>query len=86
VGSLRDVYAKYEVGPVLPAMGYSSQQLAEMRQMIGAAKPDLVVIASPIDLSRLIDLQAPSVRVSYDLKEAPGSPTVQDALAPVLGR
>jgi predicted GTPase len=86
VGSLRDVYAKYEVGPVLPAMGYSSQQLAEMRQMIEAAKPDLVVIASPIDLSRLIDLPAPSVRVSYDLKETPGSPTVQDALAPVLGR
>jgi predicted GTPase len=86
VGSLRDVYAKYEVGPVLPAMGYSSQQLAEMRQMIETAKPDLVVIASPIDLSRLIDLPAPSVRVSYELKETPGSPTVQDALAPVIGR
>ena len=86
VGSLRDVYAKYEVGPVLPAMGYSRQQLAEMVQMIGAAKPDLVVIASPIDLSRLIDLPAPGVRVSYDLREVPGSPTVRDALAPVLGR
>jgi predicted GTPase len=45
-----------------------------------------VVIASPIDLSRLIDLPAPSVRVSYELKETPGSPTVQDALAPVIGR
>jgi predicted GTPase len=86
VGSLRDVYAKYEVGPVLPAMGYSSQQLAEMVQMIEAAKPDLVVIASPIDLSRLIDLPVPGIRVSYDLKEIPGSPTVRDALAPVLGR
>jgi predicted GTPase len=85
-GSLRDVYAKYEVGPVLPAMGYSSQQLSEMVQMIEAAHPDLVVIASPIDLSRLIELPVPSVRVSYDLKEVPGSPTVRDALAPILGR
>jgi hypothetical protein len=44
------------------------------------------VVASPIDLSRLIELPVPSVRVSYDLKEVPGSPTVRDALAPILGR
>jgi len=85
VGSLRDVYAKYEVGPVLPAMGYSPQQLTEMRETIEAAKPDLVLIASPIDLSRLVDMPAPSMRVSYDLAEVPGSPTVRDVLAPVLG-
>jgi len=84
VGSMKDVYAKYNVGPVLPAMGYSAQQLADMVETIAAAKPDLVVIASPIDLSRLIDLPAPSMRVSYDLRELPGSPTVRDALAPVL--
>ena len=83
-GSLRDVYAKYEVGPVLPAMGYSPQQLAEMMATIEAAGPDLVLIASPIDLSRLIEMPAPSMRVSYDLRELPGSPTVRDALAPVL--
>jgi len=83
-GTLRDVYAQYEVGPVLPAMGYSAQQLADMVETIAAAKPDLGVIASPIDLSRLIELPAPSMRVSYDLRELPGSPTVRDALAPVL--
>ena len=42
------------------------------------------VIASPIDLSRLVHISVPSVRVSYELREVEGSPTVRDALAPVL--
>jgi predicted GTPase len=85
VGSLEDVYAKYDVGHVLPAMGYSSEQLREMERVIEGAKPDLVVIASPIDLSKLITIGAPSVRVTYELHELEGSPTIEDALAPVLG-
>jgi predicted GTPase len=84
VGSLQDVYRKYEVGPVLPAMGYSREQLSEMEQVITAAAPDLVVVASPIDLMRLISVSIPSVRVAYELQERDGSPTIADALAPVL--
>jgi predicted GTPase len=83
-GSLVDVYAKYEVGPVLPAMGYSREQLSEMERVIDSASPDLVVIASPIDLSRLVHISEPSVRVTYELREVEGSPAVRDALAPVL--
>ena len=66
-------------------MGYAPEQLREMQQVIGDAHPDLVVIASPIDLSRLIDLPVPSVRVTYDLREVDGSPTIEDALRPILG-
>ena len=84
VGSLEGVYRKYEVGPVLPAMGYSRDQLAEMERVIDSAGPEVVVIASPIDLSRLIAISAPTVRVTYELRELEGSPTIRDALAPLL--
>ena len=66
-------------------MGYSAGQLEEMRQMIDAADCDLVVIATPIDLRHLIQLSKPAVRVTYDLREVEGSPTIRDVLAPILG-
>ncbi|MFN2543317.1 MAG: cyclic 2,3-diphosphoglycerate synthase [Actinomycetota bacterium] len=84
VGSLEGTYSKYEVGPVLPAMGYSHEQLTEMEQVISKASPDLVVVASPIDLTRLISISIPSVRVAYELREVHGSPTIEDALKPIL--
>jgi predicted GTPase len=84
-GTLKATYEKYDVGPVLPAMGYSAGQLDEMRQMIDAADCDLVVIATPIDLRSLIDISKPAVRVTYELRETEGSPTIRDVLAPVLG-
>jgi predicted GTPase len=83
-GSMRDVYAKYEVGPVLPAMGYSDEQLREFEHMINAAGADAVLIATPIDLRKLVRIDAPAYRVSYELEEAQGSPTIEDVLAPVL--
>jgi predicted GTPase len=84
-GTLKETYEKYDVGPVLPAMGYSQGQLDEMREMLDAADADLVVIATPIDLRSLIDIEKPAVRVTYELREADGSPTIRDVLAPVLG-
>lgn len=84
VGSMRDIYDKYEIGPVLPAMGYSDDQLREFESMINSAPVDVVVIATPVDLRRLISIDKPAVRVHYDLEEAPGSPTIADALRPVL--
>ena len=61
-------------------------QLDEMQQMIADADVDAVVIASPIDLRALIEIDKPAVRVRYDLEELPGSPTLQDVLAPILER
>jgi predicted GTPase len=84
VGSMKEIYAKYEIGPVLPAMGYSAQQLRELETMINSAPADVVVIATPVDLRRLIDIDKPAVRAHYDLVEAEGSPTMTDALRPVL--
>jgi predicted GTPase len=84
VGTLKDTYAKYDIGDVLPAMGYSDQQLKDMEQMIDAVPADVVVVASPIDLRHLLDIKKPAVRVRYDLVEEPGSPTIADALTKVL--
>jgi predicted GTPase len=85
VGSMKDIYDKYEIGPVLPAMGYSGEQLKEFEHMINSALADAVIIATPIDLRRLVTIDRPAVRVFYDLEEAEGSPTIADALRPVLG-
>ena len=84
VGSIREVYQKYDIGPVLPAMGYSPGQLRELEQMISAADVDAVVIATPVDLAALISIGKPAVRVRYDLVEAEGSVTVAGALKPLL--
>jgi predicted GTPase len=85
MGTLKATYERYDVGPVLPAMGYSAQQLEEMRHMIDAADIDVVVIATPIDLRSLIDVSKPAVRVTYELEEVEGSPTIRDVLAPLVG-
>lgn len=83
-GTMREVYAKYPIGPVLPAMGYSDQQLRDLEQMINAADADTVVIATPVDLARLITISKPALRVRYDLVEAAESPTIQEVLKPLL--
>jgi predicted GTPase len=80
VGSLEHVYAKYAVGPVLPAMGYSAEQIAEMEQTIDAVPCDLVVVATPVDLGRVARFSKPSVRVRYELEEVEGAPTILDVL------
>jgi predicted GTPase len=84
VGSIDETFRKYDVGPVLPAMGYSDEQLTEMEKIIDEAEADVVLIASPIDLRHVIDIRKPAVRVRYELEEVPGSPTLRDVLQPVL--
>jgi predicted GTPase len=80
-GSLKDVYRRYPVGPVLPAMGYSPEQIAEMERTIDAVPCDVVLIATPVDLARVARFSKPSVRVRYELEEAPGQPTLASILA-----
>ena len=84
IGTIAATFLKYDVGPVLPAMGYSQGQLAEMEQIIDAADVDVVVIGTPIDLRAVIEISKPAVRVRYDLEVLPGSPSLLDALKPVL--
>jgi predicted GTPase len=84
VGTIDETFRKYDVGPVLPAMGYSNGQLAEMEKIIDSAEADVVVIGTPIDLRRVIEIRKPAVRVRYDLEVLPDSPSLLDVLKPVL--
>ena len=84
VGTIAETFRKYDVGPVLPAMGYSDGQLAEMAQIIDSAEVDVVVIGTPIDLRHVIQISKPAVRVRYDLEVLPDSPSLLDVLKPVL--
>jgi len=70
VGSIRDTYAKYPnaIG-ILPAMGYGDAQIAELEATIRRTPCDVVVIGTPIDLTRVLKLDKPAVRVRYDLRE-----------------
>ena len=75
VPELAAVYAQYpHIGPVLPAVGYSTGQLEALRQTINAARADVVVAATPIDLAALIALDKPVVRARYEFvdSETPG--------------
>jgi len=85
IGTIAQTFLKYDVGPVLPAMGYSQGQLAEMEQIIDAVDADVVVIGTPIDLRHVIEIRKPAIRVRYDLEVLPDSPSLLDALKPVLG-
>jgi predicted GTPase len=84
IGTIDETFRKYDVGPVLPAMGYSNGQLAEMEKIIDTAEADVVVIGTPIDLRRVIEIRKPAVRVRYDLDVLPDSPSLLDVLRPVL--
>lgn len=85
VGSIRETYAQYPTtGTVLPAMGYSDQQIQELEETINAAPIDLVISATPIDLRRVIRIQHPNVRVRYELQEI-GQPTLADLLKEKFG-
>jgi predicted GTPase len=84
IGTIAETFAKYDVGAVLPAMGYSDGQLAEMEKIIDAADVDVVIVGTPIDLRSVIEISKPAVRVRYDLEVLPDSPQLTDILAPVL--
>jgi predicted GTPase len=67
-GSIKEVYARHpHIGELLPAMGYSEQQRVDLAATINASDADVVLIATPIDLRRVCDLEVPAVRATYDL-------------------
>jgi predicted GTPase len=80
VGSLRDTFRQYpDIGSVLPAMGYGERQIRDLEATIEASDSEVVVIATPIDLTRLIKVTRPVVRVRYSLFEI-GSPNLEEIL------
>ncbi len=86
VKSIAATYAKYpKTGPILPAMGYGEAQTRDLEATINASDVDLVVIGTPIDLTRIIKINKPSQRVRYELQEI-GQPTLEDILNAKFGK
>lgn len=80
VGTIRDTYEKYpHIGALLPAMGYGDSQIRELELTINNTDAELVVIATPIDLRRVLKVGKPAVRVRYELQEI-GKPTLEEML------
>jgi predicted GTPase len=73
------------VQKVLPAMGYSAEQLKELETTINAADCDVVLSGTPIDLTRIIKVNKPIVRVSYELKEK-SKPGLETLLTDMLSK
>jgi predicted GTPase len=85
VRSIADTFKKYPTtGTLLPAMGYGDKQQADLEETIRNTPCDLVVVATPIDLSRIIKIKQPVRRVRYELQEL-GHPTVADILKEKFG-
>jgi predicted GTPase len=86
VGSLRAVYAQYpQIGAVLPAMGYSAEELRELEETIARTPCDAVVVATPIDLASVVKIAKPTVRVSYEVQER-SRLTFSEVLCEFVGR
>ena len=85
-GELKATLEKYpDLDRLLPAMGYGESQLRELEAALNAAPADVVLAATPIDLTRILHLDKPVVRVRYELEEVEG-PSLRDLLAPIVER
>jgi predicted GTPase len=81
VGSIRETFQNYPTtGRVVPAMGYGDQMIRELEQTVNNASAELVIIGTPINLGRLMQIQAPTQRVRYELQVI-GQPTLAEILA-----
>ncbi|OPY74693.1 MAG: Cyclic 2,3-diphosphoglycerate synthetase [Syntrophorhabdus sp. PtaU1.Bin050] len=80
VGAIREVYRLYpEIGPILPATGYSADQIRDLELSINRTECDLVVFATPIQLTRVLSINKPTLRVRYEYSDR-GSPTLEECL------
>jgi predicted GTPase len=86
VRSIHDTYVKYpNTGPILPAMGYGDEMVKDLEATINKADVDLVISATPIDLTRIIKVNKPMQRVRYELQEI-GQPTLEEILKAKFGK
>ena len=86
VGGIKDTFRQYpDIGPLLPAMGYSKEQIRDLERTINGCDCDVVIVATPIDLRRLVKMKHPAVRVGYELEEI-GRPKLEDVIREMLGR
>ncbi|MGD9489005.1 MAG: cyclic 2,3-diphosphoglycerate synthase [Calditrichaceae bacterium] len=84
VGTITETFEKYpEIGELLPAMGYGDQQIKDLEETINNTDCDLVIIGTPIDLRKLVKINKPALRVTYELQEI-GKPDLSDVLQKLL--
>ena len=84
VGTLKETFEKYpEIGPLIPAMGYGTEQIADLSETINNTECDLVIIATPVDLARIMEIRHPHVRIRYARQEI-GHPDLEDLLGEML--
>jgi len=69
VGSIKETYEKYKLEKVIPAMGYSEKQIKELEETINKSNAEAAVIGTPINLKRILNINKPAARVTYELKE-----------------
>ncbi|EKD51943.1 MAG: hypothetical protein ACD_62C00153G0002 [uncultured bacterium] len=80
VGTIKETFEKYpHIGTLLPAMGYSKQQIKDMEQTINRCECDLVLFATPINLTSLVTINKPTMRVGYEYKNHDAH-TLEDAI------
>jgi predicted GTPase len=85
VGSISETFLRYpDIGSLLPAMGYGAEQMRDLEATINRTPADLVLVATPIDLRRVIQISKPALRVGYELQEI-GRPDLSDALRAITG-
>jgi predicted GTPase len=78
VGSIREVLGRYpSLEPLVPAMGYGPAQIEDLEATLNACDADIVLSATPIDLTRVLRLDKPVTRVRYDLAEVTGQPLTE---------
>ena len=86
IGELKDTFRSYPgIGTLLPAMGYGDKQLRDLEATINSCECEAVVIGTPIDLNRVIDIKKPSTRVFYDLQSI-GKPSLADVVEEFLAK
>jgi len=85
VGTIKETFEKYpQIGQLLPAVGYSEKQLRDLEKTINRTQADLIVVATPIDIGRVIKINKPYVRVRYDLQEI-GTPDLEEIIRKKFG-
>ncbi|MCK6550298.1 cyclic 2,3-diphosphoglycerate synthase [Myxococcota bacterium] len=86
VGSIAETYAKYpHLGAILPAVGYSPEQISDLEKTIARVECDAIVIGTPIDLAHVLRLPRPSTRVRYELADE-GEPRLRDVLTELVAK
>ena len=74
IGEIAETFKQYpDIGDLLPAMGYGDRQIEDLEKTVNAVDCDLVLVATPIDLTRLIEIEKPSMRIGYSLKPVDGA-------------